>query len=179
MIRGEHAYIRTTEPDDASAFYALYRDSGLRASLLDPRREPLRPTASECAEMIGSRQAAQGSFFTVEDLTGEILGFVNLRGLNQETPFCELGMLLLDPDSYRHPAAGEAFAFAADRVFARYRLLKMMALALDREEALKEFLAAHGFQSSGVQRDVLYAEGRYHAMETSVLFAGEYDPNAN
>jgi RimJ/RimL family protein N-acetyltransferase len=129
--------------------------------------------------MIASRQATQGTFFTIEDPTGDIRGFVNLRGLNQETPFCEVSLLLIDPEDYQTPLAHAAFDFAADRVFVRHRLLKIMAIALEEEVAWRAFLTARGFQGSGVQREVLFTAGRYRNLESYALFEEDYQPHAN
>ena len=99
--------------------------------------------------------------------------------MNPEACFGEVYFLLLDDEDYGSPLAGEIFAFVRDRAFARLGLHKVVAHGLDSETALRAFLAAHGFASDGIQREAVYARGRWHHLETFSLFADapqETDP---
>lgn len=165
MISGEHTFIRGTELDDVSALSLLYRVGTLRAGLLDGRREPVLPTRDELRELVSRKEIADGGYYTVEDRTGAIRGFCSLRGVNVEARYAEFSFVLLDPDDYATPLAGEVAAFLYDRAFTRSGLRKIVAYCLEGEVELRAFLEAQGFESAGLQRDVVYAEGRWHALE--------------
>lgn len=169
MIRGEHTYIRGTEHDDVEALYGLYMQRRPRAGMLDARREPLLPSREDLRELLTRKEIVDGGFYTVEDTTGAIAGFCTMRGHNLEARFAEYSLQMLDPEGYASPKAREAHAFLLERAFTHLALRKVVAHALTDEAALRAFLAGAGFESAGVQRDVLYARGRWHDLETLVL----------
>lgn len=169
MIRGEHTYIRGTEQDDVDALYAFYAPEYPRAGLLDGRREPLLPNRDDLRDLLTRKEIADGSFYTVEALDGEIAGFCSLRGQNAEGRFAEYSLQLTAPALYTTPVAHEAHAFLVERAFSRLSLRKVLCHALAHEEALAAFLRSVGFHSAGMQRDVLYAGGTWQNLETFVL----------
>jgi len=169
MIRGKHSVLRTTDPDDAAALHRLYWMGVPRSALLDQRREPIMPTLDELRETLHSKEAAKGAFYTIEDTTGDIVGFCILRGMNREAAFGEFSLLLYDEAHYDSPLAHEIFDFARDRAFDRLSLRKILAHALDNETGLHQALLRHGFQCNGVQRQVYWGAGRWHDVATFTL----------
>ena len=165
MIAGQHTFIRGTELDDVPAFSRLYQAGTLRAGLLDARREPVLPTRDELRELLSRKEIADGGFYTVEDRAGEIQGFCSLRGMNSEARYAEFSLVLLDPALYTSSLAEEAAAFLYERAFVRSGLYKVVAYCLEGETELAGFLRAQGFESAGIQRDAVYAQGRWHALE--------------
>jgi RimJ/RimL family protein N-acetyltransferase len=161
LITSAQGYIRATEEDDSAWFHRLYAAGPPRFALLDLKREPLMPTLLEVRETLGSKEAARSQSFTLESAEGEIAGFLALRGLNQETGFCEVTPLLLDEAAVNGPLAHWAMDYAMERAFAVMRLRKVTAHALCRETHLREFLLARGFACDGVQREVLFSQGRW------------------
>ena len=169
MIRGDHSYIRGTEQDDVEALYGLYLQDMPRAGLLDVRRELLLPNRDELRDLLTRKEIADGSFYTVEDRRGAVVGFCSLRGHSVEAGFAEYILHFVDLAHYRTPTAREAHAFLLNRAFTRLGLRKVMAHALSVEDALRDFLVENQFQSAGVQRDVLFSGGVWHDLETLVL----------
>lgn len=170
MIAAQHSFIRTADPDDAAALEGLYRHGIPRAALLDRRRELLLPNFDELRELLATKEAQSGIFYAVEDDTGCIRGFCSLRSALQEVSYAECVVLFAKDADYETPLAEDAFAFLTDRAFAKLRLNKLIAQCLDCETAYRAFLGARGFSSDGVQRDVLYTAGRWHALESLSLF---------
>lgn len=174
MIAGEHTFIRMAEPDDTPALHTLYALDRPRSALLDKKREPLMPARDELREMLGRKESAtQGTLFAVEDRTGLVRGFCGLRALPPETPFAETSLLFLDEDDIASPLGEEAWAFLEHRAFVHKRLFKVITHCLARELALRAFLLDHGFASRGVQRQVLFAAGNWHDLETLALYAAQ------
>jgi len=171
LITGNHAIIRGADPDDASFLHAFYAEGRLRAALLDAHREPLQPTQSELEELLGRKDGFQGSFHTVEDLTGAVRGFVSIRGANHEAGFADLVFLLDEDGVYTSGVGEEALAFILDRAFARMGLRKLLGHAVVGEDGLVAALAAGGFTHDGVQREILFARGRWHDIATMTRFA--------
>ena len=165
MITGQHTFIRGTEHDDVPALSELYRAGTLRAGLLDARREPVLPTRDELRELLSRKEIADGGYYTVEDRSGIVQGFCSLRGMNTEAGYAEFNLVLLDPAQYASPLADEAAAFLFDRAFTRSGLRKVVAYCLEGEVEFGAFLRAQGFESAGIQRDVVYARGCWHALE--------------
>lgn len=173
MIKTSNCYIRTTDPDDAPALYALHDPEEPRAALLDNKREPLCPTRDELREMLGRKEAAHGAFYAIEDFTGTIMGFCGLRGQSTEATFAELNLILRE-ESYASHAADDAMEFLKNRAFVRAHLKKVLVVCLETEKALRACLLRHGFESDGVQREVFFTSGRYLSLETlSCKPAGE------
>lgn len=175
MIRGDHTFIRGTEQDDVEALYQLYMLGEIRAGLLDVRREPLLPTRDDLRDLLTRKEIADGTFYTVEDRVGRIVGFCSLRGHNAESGFIEYILEFIDTAHYATPMAGEAHAFLLERAFDRLRVRKVLAHAVSGERALTGFLQSVGFQSAGTQRDVVFAQGSWHHLETLVLRSADLD----
>lgn len=170
MIRGRHTVIRTAEPDDAPAFQALYWSGEPRSALLTRTREFLFPTIDEIREAFGpAAEKAGGGFHAVEDPEGRIRAFCALRGMQdvRDTAFyAELAILFCDPADAGTPVADEMLAWLLKRAFDEQRLNKVVVHALLGETELTAWYRANGFESNGVQRDVLFAGGAWHSMET-------------
>lgn len=165
MITGEYTFIRGTEQDDVPALSLLYGTSALRASLLDARREPVLPSRDELRELVSRKEIADGGYYTLEDRQGVIRGFCSLRGVNAEARYGEFSLILIDPSDYATPLAREAADFLYERAFVRAGLAKLVAYCLEGEVELMNFLREQGFESDGIQRDVVFTGGRWHALE--------------
>jgi len=166
LITGDYTYIRGTEYDDVAALSELYRADVLRAGLLDGRREPVMPSQDDLQELLGRKEIAEGAFYTIEDREGSIQGFCSLKGVNPEARFCEFSLLFIDPATYHTPIATEATATMLERAFLRLGLRKVMAYCLSEEHDFASLLKQQRFESAGIQREVLYAKGRWHDVET-------------
>jgi len=173
VIRGDHTFIRGTEQDDVEALYQLYMSGEIRAGLLDVRREPLLPTRDDLRDLLTRKEIADGTFYTVEDCVGHIAGFCSLRGHNAESGFIEYILEFSDTDDYASPMALEAHAFLLERAFTRLRVRKVLAHAVSGEQALTAFLQSVGFHSAGIQREVVFAQGDWHHLETLVLHSAD------
>jgi RimJ/RimL family protein N-acetyltransferase len=167
MITGDHCYIRTADPDDAHAFAALAGVCFPRAILLDARREARYPTVDEVEEMLSSAEVKKsGMFHVVEDLEGRIRGFCSLKPSPPELPHTEIMFAMIDDADYASPMAREAMDFLANKAFVDRPMRKMVAQTLDNEHGFRTFLTAYGYASNGVQREMTWAAGRYHDLET-------------
>jgi len=171
MITGTHTHIRAADSDDAPALLRLHRGPQWRAALLDQKRDPLQPTLDELAETLGRKEAQQGAFYAVEDMSGQVRGYCGLRGMNAESAFAEITILFDDDELYSGSFADEVFAFVRGRAFVRARLHKIMVQCLETESGLREFLLRHGFASNGVQREVFFSGGKFWNIESFSLFA--------
>jgi RimJ/RimL family protein N-acetyltransferase len=165
--------IRSADPDDAAALKAVYDSQALRSSLLDQRRELNQPTRDELREVMSQKEMGKAVFYTVEDRSGEIRGFCLLRGSNSEARFSEFVVIFLDDSAFSSPLADEVFDFLARLAFQRMGNLKVVTHCLDTELEYRKFLTSHGFKSAGVQRDVVYSQGRWFNLEALTLFGSD------
>ncbi|GMU92467.1 MAG: hypothetical protein AMXMBFR4_15250 [Candidatus Hydrogenedentota bacterium] len=170
MIVGQHTVIRSAEPDDAQALWRLYDPDRPRSFLLGPSREVMIPTQDELREMLGRRDVIQGSFFAVEDKSGDVRGCCVLRGAKLESEFAEIVVALSDDTEYDTPLADEVFQFLARMGFVEKKLNKLVSHCLNTEQLYRAYLIRHGFQSDGVQRDMVYTRGTYYDLESLTLF---------
>ncbi len=175
MITLEHAVIRTADPDDAWAIRELH-DREPRAAYLNRKREILLPTTDDLREMLRKKDTAVG-LLAVEDRAGKILGLCALRGGQQETAHGEF-LFLFGGDGYTRPEAAEALRYLCRHAFREKRMHKVMAQCLENEKDFRDLLIRHGFQSNGVQREVLYSQGRWYNIESLTLFAADYSDGA-
>lgn len=174
MIKGAHSVIRSAEPDDAGSLKAVYDSETPRSSLLDQRRELNPPTRDELREVMSKKEMGKAIFYTVENTGGEILGFCSLRGMNPEVQFSEFVVIFLEESTFLTPVADEVYAFLTGLAFQRMKIKKVVAHCLDSEAGYRKFLTAHGFQSAGTQRDVVYAKGRWFGLEALTLTAADW-----
>jgi len=170
VILGQHAVIRSAEPDDASALLGLYDPSRPRCCLLDGRREFIIPTRDEIREVMNQKEMGRSMLYAVEDKAGVVRGFCSLRGVNLEASFMETVLMFHEDGHFDTPLAEEAFAFLVQYAFVRLKLGKLIAYALDTESSLRRFLLNHGFQSNGIQREIVFWGGGWHNIEAFSLF---------
>ncbi len=170
MIQGLHTSIRTAELDDLGMLSQFYDPERPRSLYLDRRCEVYCPTKDELREML-TRPDVRASlgFLVVEDAEGVIRGFCALRGITQEAALADMLLGFLAPLDFATPVAEETFAYLKRRVFTELRLEKLMARCLDFESEYRQFLMQQGFTSDGVQREVVYAMGAYHDLESFTL----------
>ncbi len=170
MIRGEHAVVRAADLDDAPSLWCLYDTSRPRSFLLGPAREVLVPTRDELEQLLARKDVHADIFFVVEDLTGEIRGGCLLRGGLQGSFYSEVALAFADDADYETPIAEEVFAFLRHRAFVERKANKIMAHCIETETEYRAFLDRQGFQSDGVQRDMVFTLGRYFDLESLSLF---------
>lgn len=173
MITGEHAVIRSAEPDDAFALWQLYDPSVPRAFLLGPSREVMIPTIDEVREMLGRRDIVMGTFFAVEDKTGEVCGCCVLRGSKSESDYAEIVLVFGNDEHYASNLAEEVFQFILRTAFIDKKMNKLQSHCISSERAYRAFLVERGFESDGVQRDMVYTKGQYFNLESLTLFREE------
>ena len=175
--------MRTAEPEDAPVFGALYSQRQPRSFLLDMRREIQMPTVDEIREVLSRKDPRQGAsmMLVIEDKTGGIGGFTSLRPAPPEISYAELTFSMIDEADYTSPMAEEAFNYQIRLSFVERKLRKMIAQCLDNERGYRDMLLRLGFESCGLQRDVIFAAGVYHGLETFCLFNPEFrgDPHAD
>lgn len=174
MITAAHCVIRTSEQDDAMALKRLYDTSRPRAALLDRKRELLIPTLDELRELLSKKEAKSGVFYSVEDRCGAIRGFCSLRATHPEVSYAEFVVMLLEDADYAGGLGDEVFDFLTGRAFKQMKLNKVVAQSLDSERAYRVFLARHGFESEGVQRDAFFTQGGWRNLETLTLFGAAW-----
>jgi len=174
MIKNAHTVIRSAEPDDAPALKNVYDAETPRSSLLDQRRELNSPTRDELREVMSQKEMGKAIFYTVENTQGEIIGFCSLRGLNQEVQFSEFVVIFIEESAFLTPAAGEVYDFLTRLAFQRMKINKVVAHCLESETEYRKFLIQHGFQSAGLQRDVVFAKGRWFGLEALTLTAAQW-----
>lgn len=169
MITLDDGYIRMAEPDDAQALWRLYFDGHLRASLLDSLYERMHPTVDELHEMLGRAEITQGNLFAIEDTYGEVVGFCNLRGMTKASVVGDFMLMFHDPEQFNTPLADSIHQFAWERSFEMAQRKRIHAPCLTCETTFRAYLLRHGFESVGVQREVLHAQGAWQDLETFSL----------
>jgi len=174
MITTEHAVIRKAEADDAEAFRRLFDPDVPRSFVLDRRREIHFPTLDELRDVLGKKDAAAGFLYAIEDRDGEVRGFTALRGVSLETGYAEAAIHFSAAADYAEPIADEAADYLLHQAFVVQRLNKVVHHCMETEEALRTFLLRRGFESDGVQREVIYTLGRWLDLETLSLFQEKY-----
>lgn len=179
MITGHHCIIRTADPDDARALSVLYNGAVPRAAYLNRRREILLPTVDELRESLSRKDRNAAPLYVVEDLEGRIRGLCALSAGGTDTAYGEIFFLFSCEEDFAGPVAREALAFLCREGLREKRLNKIVAQSLETEPGYRQALVAMGFESNGVQREVLHTQGRYFDLETLTLAANAFaDPFA-
>ncbi len=176
MITGEFAVIRTAEEDDAAALRQLYDPAHPRPPLLDRKRELLMPTVDELREVLSQKEAKKkGLFYVIENSEGIVRGFCSIRGAHPEVRYAELVLLFFSKNDYRSPVVDEVLEFLFERAYVRMQLNKLVVQCLGQERDYLDFLLHNGFTHEGVQRDVMYVNGRWENLESLSLLRAEYE----
>lgn len=170
MITGEHSVIRMAEADDAYELKRLYDSPAPRSALLDRRREVPTMSVDEVREGLVRHEKFGGALYAVEDKVGVVRGFCTLRGVQVEMSYAEMLFMFFEDEDYDSPLADEAYAYLHKSAFDNKRLNKVLAHCLDNEAGYKRMLERHGFASNGIQREVLWSQGRWHSLEMMTLF---------
>ena len=177
MITCTHCVIRTAEPDDAWDMVRLYSPDHPRAALLGRNREPFQPGVEEMREVLRPGEGRPQVFYAVEDLEGVIRGYCGLRtGLGDDAHYGEAIVLMHDLADLDTPLAQEAWEWVIAKAFRDSLWRKTVAHLLESETAQRAWLVERGFESCGVQREVLYTGGRWLNIETLVLYNREIYP---
>lgn len=170
MITGEHSVIRMAEPDDAYELKRLYDSPRPRSALLDRRREMSGMSVEEIREGLTRHERFGGFLYAVEDKEGLVRGFCTLRGVQVEMAYGEVVVILFEDEDYDSSLADEAYDYLHHNAFDIKRLNKVISHCLDSEEAYRRLLVRRGFKSNGMQREVVWAQGRWHGIEMLTLF---------
>lgn len=170
MITCDHIVIRWAEFDDAEGLWGLYNPGKPRTFQLGPNLELRTPTIDELKTLLEDPERKLGDFYIVEDLEGYVLGCAVMRSATGDSPYSEALFAFFDEALYDSPAADETFTFIYRQAFTIKKRRKLIAHCLDTEPAYREFLVRHGYTSNGVQRELIYAGGRYHDLESFSLF---------
>jgi RimJ/RimL family protein N-acetyltransferase len=170
MITGENSVIRMAEPDDAYELKRLYDSPQPRSALLDRRREIPNMSVDDVREALSRPERFGGFLYAVEDKEGIIRGFCTLRGVQVDMAYGEIVLMFYEDDDYDTSLAEEAYAYLHRNAFDIKRLNKVISHCLDSEVGYRRLLIRKGFESNGVQREVLWSQGRWHNMEMLTRF---------
>lgn len=174
MIVGEHAVVRIADPDDAVSLAQLFDPQVPRSFSLNMRRELQYLTIDDLREALNHKDFRAGLFYTIEDITGLVRGFFSIKTPLPEVNYSEFLFGLASSEDYNSPLAANAMEILERLAFVEKRLNKLVAQCLENETDFRALLEARGFQSDGVQRDVLFTGGRYLDLETLTLFRSDY-----
>jgi len=170
MITCDHIVIRSAELDDAEGLWRLYNPDKPRTFQLGPNLELRTPTIDELKTLLDDPERKMGEIYIVEDLEGLVLGCAIMQSAGSNTPYSEAMFAFNDEAIYNTPAADEAFAFVRKQAFTIKKRRKLIAHCLDTEPTYRAFLIRHGYTSDGIQRELIYAGGQYHDLESLSLF---------
>jgi len=166
MITGQYTRIRTADMDDAETLADLYKPDFPRSFLLDLRRELQILAPDSIRELLTHKEIKSGVLYTVEDKGGRIRGICSLKPAVPALFYAEILVAFLDLQDYETPIGEEAMEFLKKRAFVEQKLNKILAQCLENETAYRHLLIQQGFESDGIQRDVLFSQGRYYNLET-------------
>lgn len=172
MITTEHCIIRTAETDDAATLCAAFDPDHPLAFFVGGGRELNRPSVDEiCAAILESQKRVNENLYVFEDTMGVIRAFGAVRSSGREEAFGEFSYAPVDRGDYSGALVDVAYDFIFRLGFERLHLNKLMAhCILPCEVGLRQSLADHGFVSTGIQRQVVYTQGKYYDLEALQIF---------
>ena len=177
MITCTHGVIRTVEPDDAWDMARLYDPRRPRASFMGRNREMILPTQDELREILRPADGRPQVYYAIEDTEGVIRGYCGLRTSGgEDVHYGDAVFFMHDEADLDAPLALEAWEWLKNKAFRTMLWRKMVAHILDCETAQRAWLLARGFESCGVQREVLYTGGRWVDAETLAMYNREMYP---
>ena len=136
---------------------------------MDQKREYIIPTTDELRELLGGVKNMGGVLNAVEDLSGNVRGFCTVRSAPGEMPVGQFALMMLDEGDYARPIMDDIMNYLVAEAFQRRGQHKVMVYRLDYETKIRDLYLAHGFESDGFQREVLFAGGRWLDLESLTL----------
>jgi len=78
-------------------------------------------------------------------------------------------MMFLSDDTFQSTLADSVMHFVFERSFEKSQRKRIYASLLSCETCFRDFLIRHGFESNGVQREVIYTGGNWLNLESLSL----------
>lgn len=168
--------LRPATQEDWLPFYENYFDTPARVLLDYEVQLPLtREGAQEVWREFLATSPERGRLnFTVETLSGEPVGGVNLNSVDSRNGTFSIGMQI------GHQHRGRGYGTAAMRLLLRYafgerRLHKFNVSVMEGNRASAAMLKKVGCVAEGTRREVIYHQGRYWDELLYGLTADDFD----
>ncbi len=98
----------------------------------------------------------------VIEVDGRPVGFTGIGGINWRHSNGETGLLIGDKSLWRKGIASEAMVLRTAFCFRELNLHKLRTRAFMENEASKRALQKAGYRESGIQREEMFRDGRWH-----------------
>ncbi|MBB6672164.1 GNAT family N-acetyltransferase [Cohnella nanjingensis] len=167
--------LRAIAPEDWESCYVSAYDTPARRFLecaieLPPTISGAKKFAEENADFSSTNRRIM---FTVQNLSGDIVGGINLNSIDERNGTFSIGIVIDNP--YRGKGYGtRAVHMLLKYAFFERRLNKFNDNVLEGNEASAAMLRKVGCVQEGVRRQVFYTNGRYHDSILYGLTKDEY-----
>jgi RimJ/RimL family protein N-acetyltransferase len=175
LFRGTHVRLTALTHDDLPTLVQWYQDSEF-LRLFDSR--PAYPkTEAELAKWLDELQKEKDTFaFAVRPLEGdELLGYLELDGLDWQHGVCGLGLGIGDRANWGQGYGHEATEMALQYAFDELNLHRVTVTVFSYNQRSMALFEKMGFQREGVFRERLQRDGKRYDMVLYGLLRREWE----
>ena len=158
VLRGSKCLLRPPRSEELTIYQRWFEDVDVLR--FTPRFAPFSATQEEeWFKRVGDDP--NGVQWVIE-VDGRPVGMTGIHGIDWRHGNGETGIAIGDKSMWRKGIASEAMQLRTRYCFRELNLHKIRTRAFMENEASKRSLQKAGYRQSGIQREEMYREGRYH-----------------
>lgn len=171
FLEGENIELRTLEAEDAEFLRDLNHRTGIRRYLgRVPRPSSVKEEEERIEEITESDDIIQ--FIITQD--GERSGTIALFDINETYRNCEVGAIMVEPESQGEGIGSEALETIIEYAFSDLNMHRVVGGYIEDNEASRRIQEKLGFTEEGVERDWVYRDGEYKDIVRTSLLEDEW-----
>ena len=157
-LRGTKCTLRAPRKDELSTYQRWFEDVDVLR--FTPRAGPFSDSQEEdWYKRIGEDPDAVQWVIEVD---GKPVGFTGIGGINWRHSNGETGIVIGDKSLWRKGIASEAIELRTAFFFRELNLHKIRTRVFVENEASKRALQKSGYRETGIQREEMFRDGRWH-----------------
>lgn len=161
-LTGKRIRLTALEPMDLPVLLPFFQDMSSLTFYIPTTARPLN--ALQLEKMLDDWNDGSESFVFAVRHEDELVGLINLDGLDWANSHTEIGIALTKSTARGQGYAGEALALLIDFAFGELGLHRIWARIIDGNEPSQKLFARLGFQPEGRMRGHVRRFGRFRDM---------------
>ena len=171
VIRGEKCILRPPRKEDLSIIQRWFEDPEIIR--FTPGMGPMSDSQEE--EWFKRVGEDPNAVQWVIEVDGKVVGVTGIGGISWRHGNGETGIVIGEKSLWRKGVATEAMALRTAFCFRELNLHKIKTRAFMENEASKRALQKAGYRESGIQREEMYKDGRWHDIWIGEVLREEWE----
>lgn len=172
-LTGERIQLTALHEADFSHLGPFFQDMASLTYYIPTTARPLN--AHQIRRLLDDWNDGIENFVFAVRYRGDLIGLVNLDGLDWPNSHVEIGIALTDPEARGLGLAAEAIALLTSYCFGELGLHRIWARIIEDNSPSLHLFGKLGFQKEGALRQHVLRRGRYRDMYLYSLLKDEWD----